>query len=152
MGIIVEPGDPFDQQARALLEASHALMQELFSPEENFYLPLDALAGEDVRFFVAREYDTTLGCGALALRDTYGEVKSMFTAPFARGNGVGGRVLSRLELEARAVGLSEMRLETGYLLEAAHMLYRKNGYVECDRFGDYPDSPASLFMKKSLDA
>ena len=151
MTIIVEPGDPRDPEARALLEQSQQLMRSLFPPEDNFYLDVDALAADDILFFVAREYGTTLGTGALALRDGYGEVKSMFTAPFIRGRGVAQMILERLELEARTRGLPLLRLESGNTLEAAHRLYQRMGFTFRGPFGDYPDSPSSVFMEKALD-
>jgi putative acetyltransferase len=151
MGVIVEPGDPRHPEARALLEASHRLMQGLFPPEDHFFLSIDDLCADDILFFVAREYDTTLGTGALALRGEYGEVKSMFTAPFARGKGVAAMLLDRIELEARARDLGWLRLETGNVLHEAHRLYARKGFVACGPFGDYPDAASSVFMEKRLD-
>ncbi len=149
--IAVAPGDPHDPQAAALLAASHALMQSLFPPEDNFFLDIDALCAPDIRFFVARDGDRTLGTGALALRDGYGEVKSMFVAPEARGKGVAAAILSRIEDEARTLGLPELKLETGTLLHDAHRLYRRHGFRTCGAFGDYPaDAGSSVFMEKTL--
>lgn len=150
MTIIVEPADPRHPEAEALLRQSHALMQELFAPEENHFLSIDALCANDVLFFVAREYDTTLGTGALALRGDYAEVKSMFTAPFARGKGVAGLILDRLENEARSRDLGWLRLETGDTLEAAHRLYRAKGFEICGPFGEYQANKSSIFMEKPL--
>lgn len=150
MTVIVEPGDPRHPEARALLQASHQLMEEMFDAEDNHFLSIDALCGPDILFFVAREYDTTLGCGALALREGYAEVKSVFTTPFARGKGVAGMLLERLELEARARDVTLLRLETGDTLHAAHRLYERYGFKTRGPFADYPDSPASVFMEKPL--
>jgi putative acetyltransferase len=150
MGIIVEPGDPREPENRALIDQAHAMMQEIFPPEENFYLSPEALRGPDVRFFVAREYDTTLGCGALAQRQGYGEVKAMFTAPFARGRGVARRVLARLELEARHLDLPCLKLETGDQLTEAIALYESEGFARCGPFGDYAENSSSVFMEKPL--
>lgn len=148
--IIVEAADPRDPQARALLRASHALMQSLFPPEDNFYLDIDALTAPDIRFFTARMGDHVLGTGALAIRVDYGEVKSMFVDEAARGRGVADALLRRIEDEARSLNLSCLRLETGTLLKAAHRLYVRHGFAICGRFGDYPEAPSSIFMEKSL--
>lgn len=148
--IDVRPGDPRDPQAVALLRASHALMQELFPAESNHYLSVDDLCRPDIRFFLAREDDEVLGCGALAIRDGYGEVKSMFTTEAARGRGVGDRVLTAIVTTAKLEGLPVLRLETGNALEAAHRLYRRHGFVERGPFGDYTDDPLSLFMEMPL--
>lgn len=134
--------------AAALLRASHALMQSLFPPEENFYLDIDALAAPDIRFFAAVAGETCLGTGALALRGGYGEVKSMFVDEAARGRGVADAILERIEDEARRHGLAALKLETGNVLHAAHRLYARHGFTACGPFGDYPDSASSIFMEK----
>lgn len=150
MTIRVETGDPRDPAARALLKQSHALMESLFPPEDNFYLDIDALTAPHIVFFVARRGDETLGTAALADKGGYGEVKSMFVAEAARGLGVGAALLARLEDEARTRGLPALMLETGNLLHAAHRLYARAGFIERGPFGDYPAAASSLFMEKRL--
>ncbi|MWD28214.1 GNAT family N-acetyltransferase [Aquicoccus sp. SCR17] len=150
MGVIVEPGDPREAEARALLAQSHRLMQSLYPADQNHFLPVEALAAEGVQFYVAREYDTTLGCAALAVKDGYGEVKSLFTAPFARGKGVAKKLMARLELEARTLGLPVLRLETGPKQPEALALYEGLGFGRRGPFGDYTESPGSVFYEKSL--
>lgn len=150
MSVTVERGDPRAPDASALLQQSHALMRELFPPEDNFFLDIDALTAPHIAFFVAQREDEILGTAALADKGAYGEVKSMFVAEAARGLGVGAALLDRLEAEARAKGLPRLLLETGNLLHAAHRLYARAGFTECGPFGDYPDAKSSLFMEKRL--
>ncbi|WP_172300216.1 GNAT family N-acetyltransferase [Pseudoruegeria sp. HB172150] len=150
MSLTVTPGDPRDPAATALLQASHTLMQELFPPEDNHYLSIDALCGPGIRFFTATRDGRTLGCAALALRDDYGEIKSMFVAPEARGTGAADALMQALEAEARANTLPLLRLETGDSLHAAHRLYARHGFTECGPFGDYAPGGSSLFMEKPL--
>lgn len=148
--ITVEKSDPRDAQATALLEASHALMQSLFPPEDNFFLSVEALCTPDIRFFTAREGARVLGTGALAIRDGYGEVKSMFVAEDARGRGIADALMRQIEDAARDEGLRALKLETGNLLHAARALYARHGFTDCERFGDYPDAKTSIFMEKTL--
>lgn len=137
--------------AEALLRASHALMEALFDPEENHFLSLDALRGPDIRFVVAQAADAgVIGCGAVALRAGYGELKSMFTAEGARGRGVAGALIDRLEEVARAEGMPLLRLETGDALHAARRLYSAKGFVERGPFGDYTANKTSIFMEKAI--
>lgn len=150
MTILISPDDPHDPQATALLQASHALMQDLFSPEDNHFLSIDDLCSAEIRFFTAREGDTMLGCAALANKRDYGEVKSMFVSPDARGKGVAALLLDQVEADARHQGLSNLRLETGDKLEDAHRLYYRHGFTLCDPFGAYEASESSVFMEKSL--
>lgn len=151
MTVTVEPGDPRDPGAERLIRASHALMERLFAPEENHFLPPDALAGPGIRFFVARDAaGRTIGCAALALCDGYGEVKSMFVDDAARGTGAADALMARLEAEAQAAGLPLLRLETGDALEAARRLYARHGFAERGPFGDYAANATSVFMEKRL--
>lgn len=129
---VIVRADP--EVAQDLLDASARLMETLFPPEDNYCLTLDELRSPDVRFFVAQNSVQTepntdasndnggaavqrrfevVGCGALAVRDGYGEVKSMFVHENARGKGVASSLLGRLEDEARTEGLPVVRLETG---------------------------------------
>lgn len=142
--------DPRAPGPRALLDASHALMDRLFGSQDNHYLPVDALVAPDIRFFAATSGTRTLGTGALALRADHGEVKSMFTAPSARGQGIGTLILKAIIAEARALRLPVLRLETGDSLTAAHRLYARAGFVPRGPFGDYPVGGTSLFMEKPL--
>lgn len=148
--IVISQDDPHAPDATALLQASHALMQSLFPAESNHYLSVDALTAPGIFFFTARREGAALGCAALSVTEGYGEVKSMFVAPEARGAGVGEALLARIETEARANALPLLRLETGSKLEAAHRLYRRAGFADRGPFGDYPDDPNSLFMEKPL--
>ncbi len=150
MTLTVSQTDPRQPEAAALLHASHKLMGELFNPEENHFLSVEELCTSDITFLAAYDGGGILGTGALANRGTYGEVKSMFTAPEARGKGVADAILSALIDTARAQGLPLMRLETGDSLHAAHRLYARHGFTRCGPFGDYEAMPTSVFMEKTL--
>ncbi len=148
--IIVVHTDPHDPQATALLHQSHALMQSLFPPEDNFYLSIDDLCADNIHFFTAREGNTVLGTGALAVKDGYGEVKSMFVAEIARGRGVGDALVRQIEDQAKIEFLRMLKLETGNVLYAAHRLYARHGFIPCGPFGDYAEAASSIFMEKAL--
>ncbi len=148
--IVVGRTDPRDPQATALLQASHALMQALFAPDENHFLSIDALCSEDVHFFTAREGDVILGTGAIKVNKDMAEVKSMFVAETARGRGVADAILRALEDRARELRLHWLRLETGDVLQAAHRLYARHGFLSCGPFGNYTENASSVFMEKRL--
>jgi len=150
MTLIVEEGDPRDPQATALLQASHALMESLFPPEDNHFLSIDALCTPDIHFFIAREADTILGCAALANKGDYGELKSMFVAEAARGKGAADALMHQLEDHAQTLKLPMLKLETGNLLRAAHKMYERHGFSVCPPFGDYTANETSVFMEKRL--
>ena len=148
--IKVAPADPRSAGSAALLAQSHTLMKELFPADACHYLDLDALCAPNIRFFAASEGSDVLGTGALAIKDGYGEVKSMFTAQAGRGKGVAAAVLRMIEDTAREEELSLLKLETGTGLDAAHRLYGRFGFEICGPFGDYAQSPYSIFMEKAL--
>ncbi|EAQ08064.1 GNAT family N-acetyltransferase [Yoonia vestfoldensis] len=148
--IIVGITDPHDAQATALLQQSHALMQALFPPEDNFYLSIDDLVASDIHFYTGRIGDVILGTGALRVCDGYGEIKSMFVDEAARGKGVADAILRQIEDQARSLSLPLLKLETGNILHAAHKLYARHGFTPCGPFGDYPETASSVFMEKRL--
>ncbi|KAF0675507.1 GNAT family N-acetyltransferase [Profundibacterium mesophilum] len=158
----ITPGDPRSPEIAALLAESRALMDALFPVEDNHYLGPEALAGPEIVFLVARGADgTVLGTGALAPLAPQGlpeadprmqgaEIKAMFTAPEARGSGVGAALLARLEAEALARGHRWLGLETGDALGPAIRLYERAGFIPCPPFGTYVAGPSSVFMHKRL--
>ncbi len=148
--MIIEQASPLDPGPHALLEQSHAMMLDLFEPEENYFLGFDALAAPEVHFVAARERQVVLGTGALVRKDGYGEVKSMFTGPSARGRGVAAAILRALEDHAREIGLPILRLETATILDGAVRLYERHGFTRCARFGDYVANDVSVYMEKTL--
>lgn len=150
MTVTTRRASPHEPGATALLQASHAYLQSLYPPEDNYFLSIDALAAPEITFIVAELNGDTIGCAALANKTTYGEVKSMFTTPAARGTGTGAALMTALETAARAQNLTLMKLETGDDLYPAHRLYARHGFTTCGPFGDYPESLHSVFMEKQL--
>ncbi|MCG3268708.1 GNAT family N-acetyltransferase [Yoonia sp. I 8.24] len=148
--IIIARTDPHHPQATALLRQSHALMASLFPPEDNYYLEIDDLVADDIHFFTARIGDQILGTGALRAYPDYGEVKSMFVAPDARGKGIADALMRQIEDQAIELKLPMIKLETGDLLHAAHKLYARHGFAVCGSFGDYKTANSSIFMEKQL--
>jgi putative acetyltransferase len=145
----VGPAVPTSPGPAALLAQSHALMHSLYPTDAVYALDTRALTAPHIRFVAATESDATLGTGAIALRTGYAEVKSMFTAPEARGRGVADAILTHLIALAATEDRPILRLETGTGLDAAHRLYRRHGFTECGPFGAYEESPHSLFFERT---
>jgi putative acetyltransferase len=150
--VLISPCDPGHPEAEALRAASYALMEAHFPPESNQALGTEALRQPNVSFFGARlsPDGPILGCGGLMDCGDYGEVKSLFTAPEARGHGIGMALMDRIEAEARALNLPVLRLETGGVLEAAVRLYERCGFTTCGVYGKYTFDPLSIYMEKHL--
>ena len=154
MTATVREADPLSPEGQALLRASQAHLASRYPPEHNHYLSVDDLAQPHIDFWVAEgEAEGSrraLGCVALARLPGYGEVKSLWVDPAARGRGVGAALMTTLERRARAQGLPVLRLETGNDLYEAHRLYRRHGFSDRGPFGDYEEGPHSVFMEKTL--
>jgi len=112
-------------------------------------------------FVVARLEGHPVGCGALrSLRERelvrelgprVGELKRMYVAREVRGHGVGRALLARLEAEARALGLTQLVLETGIRQTDALALYRRAGFASIPPYGEYAASAdTSVCLSKSL--
>lgn len=150
MSLTISEVSPRDPRAKALLRGSYALMQRIFGPEDNLALDIEGLCAPQITLWLAQRDGTSLGCVALRRAAAYGEVKSFYVTPEARGQGVGSVLLAHLERAARAEGLPCLRLETGAGLEAAQRLYEAAGYRACGPFGGYADTGVSLFFEKPL--
>lgn len=136
--------------ARTLIAALDAYLGAIYPTEHNHLLDIAALTQPNIRFFIARLDGNAVGCAALRIADSYGEIKRMFVTEAARGQHVGRALLERLEQEARLLSLPVVRLETGVRQAAALTLYRAAGYRDIGAFGEYAPDPLSLFLEKSL--
>lgn len=100
--------------------------------------------------FVVGELDgRPVCCGGLKrLPDGACEIKKMYVAPEARGQGVARALLQHLEREARRLGYETARLDTGPRQASAQGLYRSEGYAEIPNFNGNP--VATFFAEKRL--
>lgn len=138
-----------------LLEGSTAYAQSLYPPESNFLLDVAQLETPGTTVYVARDAaGTALGMAALVESDELGpergELKRMFVLDDARGLGVAGALIERIETDAAERGIREILLETGPLHHAALALYAKHGYRRVEQFGPYVGEQFSVCMAKSL--
>jgi putative acetyltransferase len=151
--LVIAVDDPRSADVRALLERHLAFAHEHSPPEDVHALDVDGLVDPAITFYSARRDGELLAVGALKeLDETHGELKSMHTAEVARGNGIGGAMLTHLLEVARARGYRRVSLETGSMdaFVPARSLYARAGFVPCEPFADYPDSPNSTCMTLAL--
>jgi GNAT superfamily N-acetyltransferase len=88
-------------------------------------------------------------CGGIKRLDEEAcEIKRMYVAPQARGQGVARALLGALEQVARDLGYAVARLDTGPRQAHALALYRSSGYVEIPNFNGNP--AALYFAEKPL--
>lgn len=100
-------------------------------------------------FLLARRDGQPIGCAALVRLDAEtAEIKRMWTAPSARGQGVARQMLGELDEIARKAGYRKLRLDTNRALTEAHALYRRQGFAEIARYNDNPY--AHYWFEKNL--
>lgn len=80
------------------------------------------------------------------------EVKRMYVAASARGQGYARLTLAHLEDTARRAGVRWVLLETGSRQPEAVQLYRSCGYQPVPRFGYYADRDLAIHLGKDLTA
>jgi putative acetyltransferase len=97
------------------------------------------------------EGGTDVACGGLCRYGAEtGEIRRMYVVPENRGWGYARLLLGPLEDEARALGYTSVRLETGVLQAAAIGLYRSAGFEPIARYGPYVDDELSVCFEKRL--
>lgn len=91
------------------------------------------------------------GCGAFRAIDSKTvEIKRMFVSPDFRGKGIVSTILLDLELWASELDYSNAILETRVNQPEAIALYKKQGYVITENYGQYVGVVNSVCMKKVL--
>ena len=152
--LLIEEDDPSRKDVRDLLAQHRAFASSVMPPEGVHVLDPDEDASSDtVTLFSVRHDGELLAVGSLKELDSeHAELKSMHTAVFARGRGVGRALLDHLIAVAEARGAQRVSLETGVgeAFEPARALYASAGFVPCGPFGDYEATPHNVFMTRAL--
>ena len=145
---------PLSEHVRALVAELNEFTFALTPAEYRHHMTVEQMAEPDTTLFVARDAQgAPLGMGALRRHaGGVGEVKRMFVPPEARGLGIGGAILARIEQLAREEGLTRLALETGSNFDAARRVYERAAFATCDAVLDYPPSAWTAFYAKELGA
>jgi DNA-binding MarR family transcriptional regulator len=100
------------------------------------------------RFLVAWSDDLPVGCVSLRLLEgPTAEVKRLWVHDSARGQGLARRLMAAIEDEARAMGLTSLKLDTNSALTEAIALYRTSGW---NGIPPYTDRPADTWLGKRI--
>lgn len=92
-------------------------------------------------WLLGRAGKDAVACGGVRLLSPeVAEIKRMYVAPAARGQGVAMALLTRLEAAAAVLGARVVRLDTGPGMEVAVALYRRAGYAEIADYNGNPDA------------
>ncbi|MDF2650991.1 MAG: family N-acetyltransferase [Paenibacillus sp.] len=144
----VEPSNP------ELLHLISKLDEELFErypAEEVFGINFDDPMTQEIVFVVAYMNRLPVGCGGIRPLDNEStELKRFFVDKPYRNRGVAARILNLLEKTAKQLKFKYIRLETGVEQPESVHFYKKHGYKETDKFGDYIDCESSLCYEKRI--
>jgi putative acetyltransferase len=110
---------------------------------QGFEAELAALPGSYAppsgRLLLALHEDTPVGCVALQrVSDSRAEMKRLYVPPSARGLGVGRRLVTETLAAARAIGYSEVVLDTLPNMVEAQRLYLQFGFREIEPYRPNP--------------
>lgn len=150
---LIARADFADPALAEFLAAHIADMSPTAPPESQHALDLAALQDPRVRLWTLHEHGALLGTVALAeLEPGHEELKSMRSAPQARGRGIGRTLLAHALDDARARGVARISLETGAqdFFAPAHALYLAHGFTETGPFGGYVVDPNSRYFSRVL--
>jgi len=152
---VVAPADPRGETARACLQAYYAELSRRFADGFDVKRSRDPEAGDMVpprgTFLLAWSDGLPVGCvGLKGDGSELAEVKRLWVAPAARGQGLARRLMATVEEAAKELGIRVLRLDTNSALPEAIELYRRTGWVEIPRFND--DPYAQAFFEKRLPA
>jgi len=144
-----------DPALAAFLQAHLDDMEPTAPAESRHALDLGALRAPGVRLWIATDDDGIVATAALAaLEPGHEELKSMRTAPRARGRGIASALVAHVVADAASRGVVRLSLETGSMdfFAAARALYAREGFEPCRPFGSYVEDPNSVFMTRRLTA
>jgi putative acetyltransferase len=134
-----------DAQQAELTERHHGSPGSGAMPSPDYFEPPEGM------FLVAFEDGEAIACGGVGrYDDETGELRRMYVLPGHRGRGLGRMILERLEEEARRLGYTAMRLETGNEAPEAIALYTSSGYEPIPCWGPFATDPKSLCYEKEL--
>lgn len=137
MPALIAPADPDSSAARACLSAYFAELDARFPGGFDPGPPTDpALYRPPRGLFLLATDPAPVGCVALSVPDR--EVKRLWIASAARGQGLARRLMDSVETHARALGLTHLRLDTNAALTEAISLYRRLGWAEIPRYNANP--------------
>ena len=152
--ITITRADLTAEVSRALIGALNDELRGVYSEPGATHFRLDPkeVTGGRGAFLIVYQGGVPVGCGALRLLDAEtGELKRMYVDPAVRGTGLGRRLVTALEAEARALGVRRLVLETGVRQAAALALYRATGFRTIPLYGEYCLSPeTSVCLGKDL--
>ncbi len=142
--------DKEDADFKNLVILLNAELKIIDGEEHGFYNQFSTTESLD-HVLIVYVNDDPLACGALRERNHETmEIKRMYTAQEARGQGLGSVVMHGLEIWAKELGYLNCVLETGKRQLAAVALYESSGYRKIPNYEPYENVDNSFCFGKEL--
>ena len=144
--ILIQPADPASPAAIACLSAYFQLLGDKIPGITPAHMPLPDPKAHTYRpphgqFLIAWHGDQANGCVSLRTLDPgIGEVKRLWVAPHARGQGLARRLMAAIETQARSLGLHSLKLDTNAALTEAIALYQTTGWHPTGPYSGFPST------------
>ena len=149
--LLLQEVKPDNSDLARLIVKLDDYLSTLYPQDEIFGVDLKDSKTEEMTFVLAYWDGAPVGCGGIRrLDERTVELKRFFVEPTMRRQGIARQVFGYLEQVAERLGCSVMRLETGAPQFESVNFYKKQGFYEIERFGEYVDCESSLCMEKVL--
>jgi GNAT superfamily N-acetyltransferase len=144
---IVEVG-PDDPRLPPLIGELRAELDARY-PEE---IDLDhPVVKREAHFLLAIRSGVPVACCAVQPLDGGEcELKRMYVVPHLRGQGIAGRLMTRVEELAARLGAVRVKLETGSRQPEAIKVYERAGYAQIPNYPPYDEWDLSVCYAKTL--
>jgi carbonic anhydrase len=151
----VESNEHLEQVKKLILEYVSWLGIDLSFQgfDEEFAQLPGRYAPPDGRLLLVLYDNHPAGCvGLRAMGAGICEIKRMYVRPAFRGKGIGWALANTIIKEAKKIGYTRIRLDTGDIMEGAKSLYCSLGFKEIEPYYDVPDEfrPRMTFMELFL--
>ena|GEM_PF-316600 len=146
--VVVREVSANDECLSMLIAQLDDYLAGLYPPGEIFGVDFSDPSTSSMVFAVAYLEGRPVGCGGIrSLDGDTAELKRFYVVPDVRR---AGKVYRFLEKRAAERGHSRLRLETGEPQFESIGFYRKQGFYEIDRFGEYAECESSYCMEKII--
>ena len=148
--ITILPESPFSQDAISLMDELSDCLQAITGDSGRSSFDAHDVCGDRALFIIARNKEgKAVGCGAFRPIDgKTAECKRMYAKE--KGIGLGNKILTYLEEQARGMGYRYLRLETRVINREAVAFYERNGYQRIPNYGKYENRPEAVCFEKQL--
>jgi hypothetical protein len=142
--------NPTETDAILLMEELSKSLEAITGDNgKNSFDPNDVCVPRSLFVIAYDENERAIGCGGIRpIDENIAEVKRMFAK--VKTLGIGTEILLYLEIQAKKLGYSVLRLETRLINEKAVSFYKKRGYTVIPNYGKYVNNTKAICFEKKI--